>query len=76
MRKVNAYKVTKFTKVDPTLYIEGSLFIEQGTDKVAVLASGKLKQINGTMPSLAGYVKKTEVEAMIAEALKGVKPVE
>lgn len=76
MKKVNVYTVSKFTQVDPTLYIEGSLFIEQGTDKVAVMANGKLKQINGTMPSLSGYVKKTEVDAMIAEALKGVKPVE
>ena len=76
MRKVNVYTVTKFTKVDPTLYIEGSLFIEQGTDKVAVMANGKLKQINGTVPSLNGYVKKTEVEAMIAEAIEGMSPVE
>lgn len=76
MRKVNVYTVTKFTQVDPTLYIEGSLFIEQGTDKVAVMASGKLKQINGTMPSLSGYVKKTEVQSMIDDALKGVKTVE
>lgn len=76
MKNVNVYTVTKFKQVDPTLYIEGSLFIEQGTDKVAVLANGKLKQINGTVPTLSGYVKKNEVQSMIDEALKGVKSVE
>ena len=76
MKNVNVYSVTKFKNVDPTLYIEGSLFIEQGKDKVAVLANGKLKQINGTIPTLSGYVKKNEVQSMIDEALKGVKSVE
>lgn len=76
MRKVNVYTVTKFSNVDTTLYIEGSLFIEEGTDKVAVLADSKLKQINGTIPSLTGYIKETEVKKMINDLREELKPVE
>lgn len=73
MRPVNVYTVTKFANVDPTLYIKGSLFIEEGTDKVGVIANGKIKQINGTTPSMSGYVKKSEVQQMITDALGGGK---
>jgi len=70
MKNVNVYNVKKFTKVDTTLYSEGSLFIEEGTGKVGVLANSKIKQINGSIPSMYSYVKKEEVEKMIKDILK------
>lgn len=68
MNKVTAYKVTSFSKVDTTKYIETDLFF---TDKkVGILINGKIKDLLPTIPNVKDYVKKSEVEQMIKDAMK------
>ena len=67
-KPVKVFKVDNLSKVDTTKYVEGSFFITN--QKVAMLVNGTLKSFPTSMPNLKQYVKKEDVEKMIADALK------
>lgn len=58
---MNGIKVSNLSKIDPTKYIEGSIFI---TDKnVAILHGGKVETL----------VKQSDVRKIVRDELKKVK---
>lgn len=64
-------KVDNLNKVKKEWYKEGQMFF---TDKeVGILINGKIKKLNTTTPNMSQYVKKSEVEKMIDDKLKGGK---
>lgn len=63
------HKVENLSKVDPTRYIEGDIFLAKKT--AAMLLNGKLEPII-TQSDLKKYVKKSDVQKMIDKALKEV----
>src|SRR5699024_207475 len=64
-RPVNRYKVSNFSKVDTTKYMNGDIFY---TDKeVGVLINSKIKKFPGSMPNLKDYVKQIDIENFITE---------
>ena len=64
-------KVDNLQKIKTDRYKDGDMFY---TDKeVGILINGKIKKLNTTTPNMSQYVKKTEVEKMIDDKLKGVK---
>src|SRR5699024_1281529 len=64
-RPVNRYKVSNFSKVDTTKYMNGDIFY---TDKeVGVLINSKIKKFPGSMPNLKDYVKQSDIENFITE---------
>ena len=64
-------KVDNLQKIKTDRYKEGQLFF---TDKeVGILINGKIKKLNTTVPNMSQYVKKSELEKMIDDKLKGVK---
>lgn len=67
-KPVKAYQVDNLAKVDTTRYTEGSLFI---TDRsIAILSNGTIKPLQTSPTNLKNYVKKSEVQKMIDEAMK------
>ena len=64
-------KVDNLNKVKTDRYKEGDIFF---TDKeVGILINGKIKKLSTTTPNMSQYVKKSELEKMIDDKLKGVK---
>src|SRR5699024_407135 len=64
-RPVNRYKVSNFSKVDTTKYMNGDIFY---TDKeVGVLINSKIKKFPASTPNLKDYVKQTDIENFITE---------
>src|SRR5699024_6390883 len=64
-RPVNRYKVSNFSKVDTTKYMNGDIFY---TDKeVGVLINSKIKKFPGSIPNLKDYVKQSDIENFITE---------
>jgi len=63
------HKVESLTKVDPTRYIEGDIFLTK--KGAAMLLNGKLETII-KQSDLKNYVKKSDVQEMIDKALKEV----
>lgn len=61
------HKVKNLSKVDPTMYMEGDLFISERSS--ALLLNGKLEPIV-KQSDLKNYVKKKDVQKMIDETLK------
>src|SRR5699024_801864 len=64
-RHVNRYKVSNFSKVDTTKYMNGDIFY---TDKeVEVLINSKIKKLHASTPNLKDYDKQTDIENFITE---------
>src|SRR5699024_7632721 len=64
-RPVNRYKVSNFSKVDTTKYMNGDIFY---TDKeVGVLINSKIKKLTASTPNLKDYVKQSDIENFITE---------
>src|SRR5699024_10004481 len=64
-RPVNRYKVSNFSKVDTTKYMNGDVFY---TDKeVGVLINSKIKKFPASTPNLKDYVKQSDIENFITE---------
>src|SRR5699024_913126 len=64
-RPVNRYKVSNFSKVDTTKYMNGDIFY---TDKeVGVLINSKIKKFPASTPNLKDYVKRSDIENFITE---------
>src|SRR5699024_1473229 len=64
-RPVNRYKVSNFSKVDTTKYMNGDIFY---TDKeVGVLINSKIKKFPASTPNLKDYVKQSDIENFITE---------
>src|SRR5699024_8923412 len=64
-RPVNRYKVSNFSKVDTTKYMNGDIFY---TDKeVGVLINSKIKKFSASTPNLKDYVKQSDIEYFITE---------
>src|SRR5699024_9292441 len=64
-RHVNRYKVSNFSKVDTTKYMNGDIFY---TDKeVGVLINSKIKKFPASTPNLKDYVKQSDIENFITE---------
>ena len=64
-RPVNRYKVSNFSKVDTTKYMNGDIFY---TDKeVGVLINSKIKKFPSSSPNLKDYVKQSDIENFITE---------
>src|SRR5699024_10281910 len=64
-RPVNRYKVSNFSKVDTTKYMNGDIFY---TDKeVGVLINSKIKKFPTSTTNLKDYVKQTDIENFITE---------
>src|SRR5699024_66375 len=64
-RPVNRYKVSNFSKVDTTKYMNGDIFY---TDKeVGDLINSKIKKFPGSTPNLKDYVKQSDIENFITE---------
>src|SRR5699024_2187935 len=64
-RPVNRYKVSNFSKVDTTKYMNGDIFY---TDKeVGVLINSKIKKFTASTPNLKDYVKQSDIENFITE---------
>src|SRR5699024_10812034 len=58
-------KVSNFSKVDTTKYMNGDIFY---TDKeVGVLINSKIKKFPPSTPSLKDYVKQSDIENFITE---------
>ena len=66
-KKMAVYKVENLTKVNPTRYIEGDLFITKKS--AALLLNGKIEPII-KQSDLKGYVKRNDVQKMIDKAMK------
>src|SRR5699024_10419996 len=64
-RPVNRYKVSNFSKVDTTKYMNGDIFY---TDKeVGGLINSKIKNFAGSMYNIKDYVKQSDIENFITE---------
>lgn len=61
------HKVENLSKVDPSRYIEGDLFISKRS--AALLLNGKIEPIV-KQSDLKGYVKRNDVQKMIEKAIK------
>lgn len=59
--------VNDLKKVDPTRYIAGDVFISE--KQIGILHNGSIEPLV-MQKDLKGYVKKTELPKLIAEALK------
>lgn len=62
------FKVKNFKDVKTDRYIEGDIFFNN--KQAGILVEGKIMNIKGT-PNMRDYVKKTDVEKMINDAIKG-----
>lgn len=69
-KKVNAYKVDSLIKVDVTRYVEGDIFITNRS--IGILVNNRIRTLSTGTPNLKDYVKKTDVEKMINNALEKV----
>ena len=69
-KRNKTYEVTSLSKVNTTLYKNGDLFFTNRS--IGVLHNGKIKTIGNNTPDLNDYVKRTEVQQMIDEAIKKV----
>ena len=62
------FKVKNFKDVKTDRYIEGDIFFNN--KQAGILVEGKIMNLKGT-PNMKDYVKKTDVEKMINDAIKG-----
>src|SRR5699024_4051755 len=64
-RPVNRYRVSDFSKVDTTKYMNGDIFY---TDKEGgVLINSKINKFPASAPNLKDYIKQSEIENFITE---------